>query len=241
MTAMHGVPSYPVCTMMAQRETKFVLNNSGAHVALAWLESHSDPDPHFPRGLVSSIYYDSPDWHHLREKINSDYLKTKIRVRWYADIDGEEPGSASFAEAKHKQGGRRTKVRVKTRHSGRWLAETELSVSSLRTVPWALREKGIFVCPTLCPAFQISYKRRRFVDRMTGVALCLDFDICVPKVNPQMIPRGNPFRLNQAVFEMKGPGVELPLSLRYLARLGCRKGSFSKYEVCHERLAGPVG
>lgn len=227
--------------MTAQRETKFVLDNREAHSALAWLRSHCTPDPQFPRGTVSSIYYDTPDLRHLREKINSDYLKTKIRVRWYAGLDGGEVGETSFVEAKGKEGGRREKTRVETKYSGRWLAETELSASELRTIPWTLRNRGIFVCPTLCPVFQISYRRHRFLDRVTGARLCLDSGITVPRVNPQVVPHQNPFSLPQAVFEMKGPGVELPLSLRYLARLGCRRGSFSKYEVCYEKLVGPFG
>jgi len=153
--------------VIPQRETKFVSDNSAAHIALAWLRSHCSPDPQFPQGTVSSIYYDTPDLRHLREKINSDYLKTKIRVRWYAGLDGGEAGETSFVEAKHKQGGRREKTRVETRHSGRWLAKTELSDLDLRTIPWTLRDRGIFVCPTLCPVFEISYKRYRFLERLT--------------------------------------------------------------------------
>ena len=46
----------------------------------------------------------------LSEKIDSDYLKTKVRVRWYGP--GDSRASTVFAEVKHRIGNRRDKVRV---------------------------------------------------------------------------------------------------------------------------------
>ena len=72
-------------------EIKLVLPNRAARSLVRWLRSRCWPDPLYPAATVSSIYYDTPDWRLLREKVNSDFLKTKVRLRWYSDIDGAEP------------------------------------------------------------------------------------------------------------------------------------------------------
>ena len=69
-------------------------------------------DPEFPAAVVWTIYYDTPALVSLGEKINSDYLKRKIRVRWYSDLEGRVSGPA-FVEAKLRMGTRRSKVRAR--------------------------------------------------------------------------------------------------------------------------------
>ena len=59
---------------------------------------------------MHTVYYDTPRLALLGEKIGSDFLKTKVRVRWYAGRDGR-PGDALFAEAKFRVGSQRRKVR----------------------------------------------------------------------------------------------------------------------------------
>lgn len=219
-----------------EHEIKFVLNNSSAHFVLRWLQTRCLPDHDFPSGIVSSIYYDTWDWRFLYEKINSDYLKTKVRVRWYADIDTEVPNDESFLEAKYKIGSRREKVRIKTCFSGAWLSRVNLDNNKLLTIPHLLRPRGLLISEHLYPVFQISYKRWRFVEPLSGARLCIDCDIWAPRVNWQMLPRINAFRLRNAVFELKGRITELPDVLHQLTALGCKKQSFSKYLVCYEKI-----
>jgi hypothetical protein len=69
--------------------------------------------PFFPE-TVSSIYFDTWGWKSLSEKINSDYLKTKIRFRWYSDIAYQLHYAPSFAEAKFRIGTKRKKIRIQT-------------------------------------------------------------------------------------------------------------------------------
>src|SRR5690606_22911495 len=72
-----------------EHELKFTVPVSSTAAVLAWLRGACTPDPKFPCGRVSRIYNDTPDPRSLREKLNSDYLKTKVRLRWYATLDGE--------------------------------------------------------------------------------------------------------------------------------------------------------
>ena len=222
--------------MAPERETKYVIRNSAAGILRQWLENRCWSDPEFSAGIVHSIYYDTRDWRFLREKINSDYLKTKIRIRWYVDIDSREPGEASFLEAKFKVGHCRKKVRIPTDYSGRELSRINLDHQRLLELPALLRPEGVVVAGRLAPVFEICYKRRRFVEPITQARLCLDYNIQAPRVNRQVLSRSNPFALQDAVFEMKGPLDELPQVLHQLTGLGCQKESFSKYYVCYKKI-----
>ena len=220
----------------SRHETKFVFNNSSAHIINQWLKCRCFPDPEFPAGIVSSIYYDTPDWRFMREKINSDYLKTKIRLRWYADIETQEPEDESYIEAKFKVGSRRKKTRIKTGISGNWLYTVRLDNKKLLRVPHLLRAEGVVLPGQVVPVFKISYKRRRFVEPTTGARLSIDHDISSGSVNRRVLARSNPFGLQNAVFELKGSLRELPDVLRQLTAFGCRKQSFSKYNICYQKI-----
>ncbi|MFC2169660.1 VTC domain-containing protein [Acidobacteriota bacterium] len=213
-----------------------MFNNSSAHALIQWLRSRCFPDPEFPVGEVSSIYYDTWDWRFLHEKVNSDYLKTKVRVRWYSDINTKEPENHSYLEAKQKIGGRREKIRVKTEFNGRWLSRVNLESQELKTIPRLLLSEGVVIQEQLYPVFQISFKRRRFIEPITLSRLCIDFDIRAPRINYQMLPFFYPFQLQTAVFELKGKATELPDELHQLTALGCCKRSYSKYYACYRKI-----
>lgn len=72
--------------MSPEHELKFVFRNGFAREIVSWLEGRCLPDPEYPKGRVNSIYYDLRDHRLLDEKRNSDFLKTKVRLRWYADV-----------------------------------------------------------------------------------------------------------------------------------------------------------
>ena len=176
------------CPANDEHETKFVLNNSAAHTFVQWLACRCLPDPDFPTGIISSIYYDTQDWQFLQEKYNSDYLKTKVRVRWYADIDSEQPETVSYLEAKYKIGAKRDKVRIKIDVSGHWLSSVSLDDQALLEIPRRLWSENVEIPGHLYPTLQINYKRQRFIEPLTGTRLNVDYDIWVPDVNRQMLP-----------------------------------------------------
>lgn len=218
------------------REIKFVVNCHKSHQIIKWLSLSCRPDPEFPEGTVSSIYYDTRNWKYLAEKINSDYLKSKVRVRWYSDINNIKHSKDSFAEAKFKIGSRREKIRVKTPYTGQWLADKSLDNVKLLEIPAILGVKEIVICQNVYPVFQISYKRLRFIEPVTGTRICFDYDIWAPRINSYMMQVFNPFKLHLSVFELKGKMSKLPFMLQPLTNIGCRKASFSKYSACYKKL-----
>lgn len=220
-----------------EHEIKFVINNSKSHQAIEWLKRTCKTDPQFPMEIVSSIYYDTWTWRFLNEKLNSDYLKTKVRVRWYSDINNIKHSKYSFAEAKFKVGNQRKKVRVKTPHTGKWLSNTRLDDPKLLSIPSLLRSKGIVLNENIFPVYQITYKRMRFLEPFEGLRVCFDYDISAPRVNKYMFPGSYPFMLRVAVFEIKGGVSELPVTLHTLTDIGCRKASFSKYGICFQKIS----
>src|SRR5918999_4918130 len=121
----------PTAPRAGERELKFTFPAGRVHVARQRLESLCRPDPEFPSALVWTIYYDTPALDSLGEKINSDYLKRKIRVRWYSDTSGRVTGPA-FVEAKSRVGNRRFKVREQVTIAAEELSHCDLQDAKLR-------------------------------------------------------------------------------------------------------------
>ncbi len=217
-------------------EIKYINYNTKSQTLISWLKKTCLPDPEFPEGTVSSIYYDTWDKKFLNEKINSYYLKTKVRVRWYSCLRYQSHNEKTFAEAKFKTGGTRDKIRVMTPFSGSRLAETPLENSSLITLPTLLIPEGYPYREGVFPIFQISYKRLRFLEPTTGARICIDYDICAPRTNRIMLPKANPFNIQTCVFEIKSHLPELPASLYPLTDMGCKKSAFSKYSACYQKI-----
>jgi hypothetical protein len=215
-------------------EIKFEIVGCDTTAIRRWLQSVCTPDPVFPTGIVSSIYYDLPEYEFLREKINSDYLKTKVRLRWYDT--GTELVARSFVEAKFRRGRRRSKVRVETPYTGRQLAGLALHEPVLREVPHLLRPLGVSLPSALHPVLLVRYTRDRFVDRGTGARISLDTNISAPSVNHELLPFPVPLPLPTNIIEVKGNLGGLPHVLRHLGGLGARKISFSKYRACYEHV-----
>ena len=220
----------------AVHEIKFIIHNTRANDIAAWLNRYCEPDPEFPRAMVSSIYYDTMNWTYLNEKLNSYYLKKKVRLRWYSDLEYRHHDNLTFLEVKYKIGGRREKIRVDTAFTGSELALMPLDSKELIDVIKLFRTKDVVITEQIFPAFQISYKRFRYIDPYTGSRICFDYDISAPRANRIMMPYICSERLQTAVFEIKGPESRLPSSLYPLTDMGLKKSAFSKYSSCYHKL-----
>jgi len=236
------IPDFRIDThSKAENELKFILSPHHMSAALSWISHACRPDPVHPRGIVSSIYFDTRELACLREKVNSDYLKTKFRVRWYRDPETGEWGSQSFAEIKFRIGYLRTKRRLPTSYTGERLAALDLEDHKIDRLASLFRSMGVLSYPALVPTLLIQYERHRFVERSTGARVCLDRHVQVPKLNRRIVPRTGPFTLLPAVVEVKGAGPEVPGSLRRLSLIGCSRSSFSKYSGCYRRVVSLQG
>src|SRR5262245_4325320 len=221
-------PSSPPLVETLERELKFVLPASRAEFAARLLQTLCKPDAQYPDADVWTVYYDSPGFDSLDEKLNSDYLKTKIRLRWYAP-----PGAAGegpvFLEAKQRVGNRRDKVRVRLPIDAEMLAGRRLEAPAFPLAAAPLAAKGIILGPDWRPMLALRYRRRRFVDVSSSSRISLDSNITAVSVNRRYLFARSLGPLRVAVVEVKGLNDALPGALRPLLPVGLRKESMSKY------------
>ncbi len=218
-----------------ERELKFTFPDARAHVVRRWIESTCRRDPEFPAAIVWTVYYDTPALVSLGEKINSDFLKRKIRVRWYSDLNGSVSGPA-FVEAKLRVGTRRLKVRERLAHPAEEIARWELHDPRFRGLPMVLREHGVMGQDAWLPMMLIRYRRDRFVETLSQSRVSLDADISAVAINTRFLSFGDLSPLGTAVIEVKGMGDRLPPALQSLLPIGLRKQSFSKFLAVYTHM-----
>ena len=220
-----------------EREIKFVLPEAQAAGALCMLQALCAPDPRFRAARVSTIYYDTPGLQLLGEKLDSDYLKQKVRLRWY---QSDDPEATSFLEVKSRVGALRQKVRVATPLQARWLDGASLEDRALMDVLTLLQPLVASLPQPLLPVLMVRYERHRFVDAVTGARVTLDRAIEAPRARRGLFHAGFAVRLGLAVVEIKGQEDNLPRTLRPLAHLGMRRGAFSKYGIAAREVLRAV-
>src|SRR5574341_1843922 len=172
-------------------EQKYVFAGMYADLLNSWLTSHCDLDPEFPLGTIWSLYYDTPTLQLYEEKRNSDYLKTKIRLRWYDAFDeswtaGNPDEVRCFLEVKSKVGSVRTKGRVPVTMPRRQLEDPFLQ-DPVVELP---RRSGMDIddLPSaLLPMLLIRYERARFGDPVTGSRIALDTRIKAVAAHPHYV------------------------------------------------------
>ena len=229
----------PTAPELGERELKFTLPAGRVHLVRQRLETLCRPDPEFPSALVWTIYYDTPALSSLGEKINSDYLKRKIRVRWYSDLEGNPSGPA-FVEAKLRLGTRRSKERERLPFQAEDIGRWDLQDARLLQFPLLLRSHGVLGQESWQPVMLLRYRRDRFIEPLTRSRISLDTAIAGVAVNPRFVSAADPSPLPTAVLEVKGANDELPLSLRSLLGLGLHKRSFSKFLVVYAHMRRTV-
>jgi hypothetical protein len=217
-------------------ELKYLLEPSRVASAASWLEAVCLPDRAYPSNTVLSVYFDTPGMLSLHEKLNSDYLKTKIRLRWYEGLTGAATPGPVYLEAKFRIGDRRDKVRMLLPERSDWMRNRPLDDEALRAVPFRLRESGVDVPSATVPMFLIEYRRSRYVEPRSGARISLDSRIRVPAVNPRVFAHAPAGEVDGAVIEVKLKVPALPAPLSTIERLGCLKTSFSKYIACYQLI-----
>ena len=223
---------------IGEHENKFILPNYRSSVVRNFLARQCSPDPSYAEGIVSSIYFDTQDGAMLGEKLNSDFQKTKIRLRWYSSIKTQEPYSELYLEIKVKIGSARKKKRHLLPLKSSWAIFQPLHNSCYFQINKLLLTHGIYFGQPLFPVIQINYRRSRYIDSLSGARLSIDSDIHVGRINNrQMTGYSNKTPLKYAVFEHKSRVTKLPDWLHRVNTIGdCRKSSFSKYSMCIAHL-----
>ena len=222
--------------METRTEKKYALDAAHAALALAVIGAHCLPDPDYARATVHSIYFDTLDLQFLTEKIDSTYLKAKVRLRWYGDWDFTPDDGPAFLEAKIKEGGLQRKVRIQVGQSGRDLARMPLGDQELAALPALLATRGVGLPASARPVFVVAYRRSRFVDPRTGTRIAVDQDIHAPRSALSCPGAAGSPRLPWTVIETKGAISTLPPYLAPLVPMGLRPEAFSKYLLCYQTL-----
>jgi hypothetical protein len=217
------------------RELKYVLPLSRAVLACRWLDAVCRRDSQFPEADVWTVYFDTADQSSLEEKLNSDYLKTKVRVRWYA-APGQTGEGPVFVEAKFRVGSRRDKVRLPLGIPAGVLAGLDFHDPVFQEARRLLATVGLILNPRWQPTLLLRYRRVRLTESFSGTRVNLDGNITVLRVNHRHLFPSHRRPLPVAVVEVKGQSDDLPVRLRSLLRLGARKQAFSKYAAAYPHV-----
>ena len=223
-------------------EQKYVFVEGHKLLLQEWLERTMTKDPLYHEGTVASIYFDTPRFDLYGEKRNSDYVKSKLRLRWYVDEQEGDPEREipCFLEIKRKVGTVRRKERLKLPIPARCLRERMFLDPTILGLSERACELGYSNTVALMPVAVIRYDRLRYVAPASGSRIALDTSIRCVRMNPRLLCGSPPVHLSVGVLEVKGHLDTLPESLRPIARL-LHKDSFSKYAACLERLVDPYG
>ncbi len=222
-------------------EQKYIFVAQQKEMILDWLQYCYIRDPAFYFGTISSLYYDTPTLSLYDEKRNSDYLKSKVRLRWYENL--QESNQAfdvkCYLEIKRKYGTVRQKERMELVISSKKLVIDPFSDEEILSLPARVYELGYFPTGILVPMLLIQYNRYRFVDAQSGARIALDTEICCTHVNATYVSGLPPVYLGAGVLEIKGRHRQLLSSLHPI-HVHLTKEAFSKYARCLEYLMQPL-
>lgn len=183
---------------------------------------------------MRSLYFDTPDLDQYERSASGDFRKDKVRIRWYGDSTQGQGEIPVYVELKTRQGFASSKQRYKLPVPARNLELKNLGsgIIGKTTLLETLARFGHFPEKPLMPVIVISYQRYRFNEMQTGVRVSFDQDIRASVVAPELGRREREIRLPGGVIEVKGPRLELPLTLRRMRLLDLDWSRFSKYGSC---------
>jgi hypothetical protein len=189
----------------------------------ALLRARCAADPAFPENEVHSIYFDTRRLAAYEDKAAGQYVKEKVRLRWYVPGDGH-----AWLEIKTRTGSRGGKRRKRVSF------EAAEAVDERALAALLLEHLGS-VYP---PAVWLSYRRLRFVTPDGAARVALDRDIAVRWASSALPPRRPPGTLPMFVVEVKGDDPQPVGWLSSTIGRFARRTAFSKYALCVEHIRG---
>jgi hypothetical protein len=229
----------PTASNKRSNELKFVAGAFYSAAVLCALDHFCYPDTEYPVNRVSSVYYDTPSLDAYRDKTNGEYLKRKLRLRWYEPVGGTrgEMGVCAYLEVKSKTGCLRQKDRMVVNSGSGWLKSMSLDTPWLQWLHHLYRRNGNKeVSDRLKPVLTVIYDRYRYLCPFSMSRICLDLGIHTDRVNQKMIPSVHQASLDVMVLEVKDCSkFDIPW-LNKLLLYGFRQTSFSKYGECLSRV-----
>ncbi|MGD9143600.1 MAG: VTC domain-containing protein [Dehalococcoidia bacterium] len=224
-------------------ERKFAILPRDIGLAMAFLRQVCRPDGVYPHNKVNSLYYDSAELDEYIKSASGEYRKKKVRIRWYDDIDPARETTSVYLELKSREGFASSKQREKFTVITEILLPENISkgIIDKTTLNNTLARFGHFPESPLRPVIVISYRRHRFREIQTGIRVSFDYDISATMVAPELGRRESRINLPGAVIEVKGPRLELPVTLRRMNFLDTDWSRFSKYGYCIDAFLSDPG
>jgi hypothetical protein len=217
-------------------ERKFFILPKNLGFAYTLLRQICRPDKEYPEGLVTSLYFDTSDLDQYERSASGEYRKDKVRIRWYGEINGSQETVPVYLELKTRQGFASSKQREKFLVPAKSLELANLGkgIISKTTLIETIARFGYYPEKPIRPIIRISYWRYRFNEMLTGTRVSFDHSIRSSIVAPDLGYGEKELQLHGGVVEVKGPSLELPLTLRRMRLLDTDWSRFSKYSYCLE-------
>jgi hypothetical protein len=234
----------PVPEKPAQRfERKFAVLPVNIGLAYSFLRQICRPDKEYPRDRVHSLYFDTADLDQYQQSESGEFRKNKVRIRWYDSDIKEHEEVPVYLEIKSREGFASSKQRHKFTVPPLFLKPANLSRGILdkTTIIQTLAGFGYFLEKPIKPIIVISYQRYRFSEMQTGVRVSFDHDIRATVVAPELGLQRREIHLTGGVIEVKGPSLELPVTLRRMRLLDIDWSRFSKYGNCLDAYFSALG
>ncbi len=215
-------------------ERKFFIKPGQIHLAYALLRQVCRPDRDYPSGRINSLYFDSNDLDQHERSASGEFIKDKVRVRWYGTPDNLPDEVPVFLELKSRRGFASSKQRALFRVGRDKLEYQQLSKGIIERkllvdTVWGF---GHFPAKPLRPVITVSYSRYRFTEIGSGMRVALDYDISSTFIAREYGYAERSLPLRGGVIEVKGPTMELPRTLRRMKLLNTDWSRFSKYSHC---------
>ncbi|MFC2072349.1 VTC domain-containing protein [Chloroflexota bacterium] len=219
----------------AQRfERKFFILPKNIGFAYTLLRHVCRPDSEYPEGQVNSLYFDTADLDQYFRSASGDFKKDKVRIRWYGEISDCQEMLPVFLELKSRQGFASSKQRQRLLVSAQQLEMAHLGAGIIdKTVLVDISTRfGYYPKLPLRPIIAIAYWRYRFNEMLTGTRVSFDYNIRSSMVASELGYGERELPLQGGVIEVKGPTLELPVTLRRIRLLDTDWSRFSKYGYC---------
>jgi hypothetical protein len=165
-----------------------------------------------------------------------------VRIRWYdSDVKNNPAEIPFYLEIKQREGFASSKQRRKFLLPTPYIKPVHEGILNKTMISRTLASMGYFPEKSLRPVIVISYKRYRFSEIQTGVRVSFDRDIRASVVAADLGRQSRQVRLETGVLEVKGPSIDLPVTLRRLRFLNIDWSRFSKYGNCLDAYFAQTG
>lgn len=227
-------------------ESKFPISYSNEVDIIHILKNLGSVDKNGTNGeyFVLSTYFDTADLDFYRDKIEGEYFKIKIRLRYYKKLNSNKWLNPKL-ELKMRSGDMVTKFsKLVSPKAAKEFCENGLSANNIAKVFKLLPEQQTQINKLFrnffYPTVNVSYKRKALnLNFLHGLRVTIDKDIKAEiPINSrarQIIPKDNSRNLfitpSQIILEVKSDTTIPSFLLHNLEKIGVNQESISKYAL----------